>query len=907
MLKTIKILLLSTLILIITACGGDSSPAEKPDKAPVVVINNTKVIFDDQNLVLFAEATDDNRVSTFLWKDENGNAVGDKALLTINAPHNTGVYDYAITVTDNKGLATTKTVRVTISERPDNAPVIFIESTKIINNDQDLILFAEATDDGEIISYNWKDQDGKKVGDKALLTINAPHNAGVFNYSIIVTDDNGQKTTKVVKVTISVRPDDAPIVTITSTKTINENQDLILFAEATDDGEITSYSWQDNESNDVGSKALLSIKAPHQVGTREFSITVTDDENQSTTKTVTVTINPEANATPVITISPTKTIYDNQVLELFAEATDDGKITTYAWKNTVGNVVGNKALLTIAAPHEIAQQTFSIIVTDNKGVTATKTVVVTIKDSRYTQEDNNVPIYVANKSFDQYKLAQISDSRFNALSTANKYKAADKLLASLFFAYPQHELKSKIESGNFISGIQNQLLVSSNNMSEVNSRIHDAQRYYQSDSRPDVLILSRFYEMSKLDKHYYDHWISYILTQTILFSPAAELDTVSEPDSYGVYNRLYDSQSKQHGMRYATFEHMQSNENWRRFRSPEDNGREMLEIYALNGNDADVPIAAQALKNWYLSKLGDTLVVGLDKNTEPLNLMGDMSFTTGVDFYAALVNSKAFTKGITTRLVNFMFTSSNKAKKIEIINKIVSSKPETWSDILSQIVFSTEYLLHTARPRSIEENVFPLMKKFSFNSNHNTFNSLNNEMKKMGQASLRYKLGKLNRIPLDDISFATYQSYLTKRIFRMRSRDTALSWDPSKVDATHNSDYFMSNYKHGYRTGISAKHFMSADKYQVVEDNPEQTQTNYINYLFNSVLNRNASNEELTMFLDHLNKPTPQWFGKQLTYLNDDKDKQAYIRYTGRYYMQYIVFEYISRLDELFFFKEVTE
>jgi len=132
---------------------------------------------------------------------------------------------------------------------------------------------------------------------------------------------------------------------------------------------------------------------------------------------------------------------------------------------------------------------------------------------------------------------------------------------------------------------------------------------------------------------------------------------VTSADAYGVYNRLYQLQENEIGMRYATFLHMKSDENWRRFRSPEDNGREMLEIYALDGNDTHVPIVAQALKNWHLNQDRETLVVGLNKNEEPLEIMDDMKFKSGLEFYAALSNSKAFTKGVTTRLVNFMFTT----------------------------------------------------------------------------------------------------------------------------------------------------------------------------------------------------------------------------------------------------------
>lgn len=123
-----------------------------------------------------------------------------------------------------------------------------------------------------------------------------------------------------------------------------------------------------------------------------------------------------------------------------------------------------------------------------------------------------------------------------------------------------------------------------------------------------------------LDRNFINHWMIYIITQTILFSPAFELSSVSTPDVYRVYNRLYKNQKNEKGMRYTTFTHMQSNENWRRFRSPEDNGREMLEIYLLDDRDESVPIVAQALQNWRLSRQGDTLIVGLNDNTEPLEL-----------------------------------------------------------------------------------------------------------------------------------------------------------------------------------------------------------------------------------------------------------------------------------------------
>ncbi len=683
------------------------------------------------------------------------------------------------------------------------------------------------------------------------------------------------------------------------------DQVLILWADASDNGSIKSYLWKDAKGNKIGDKALLTIDAPHPLGVTTYSVSVTDNVGQTSTKSIKVTIESDL---PVISLPDTQQQDNDKDLVISADVSDDGEIVGYEWKDAQGNIVSDKKTLRVSAPLAMGTLTYTLTVTDDVGQKSSKSISVLVNDGKYDTEDHGIAIYMKNKPSSEYQLSQITDSKFNALEELNKYQVADKLLSTLFFAYPLDQLKQKIDSGHFISDLQKQFLVSENNMAIVEANINDENRYYLSDNRPDLKILARFYEMSKLDKTYLDHWTSYILAQTILFSPAAELQTVANPDAFGVYNRLFNLQQRETGMRYAAFVHMQSDENWRRFRSPEDNGREMLEIYALDEVDEHVPVAAQALQNWRLNKDKDTLVIGLNQNTEPLTLLGEMNFTTGVDFYAALAKSNAFTKGVTTRLVNYMFAASSDEKKADLIDKIVNTNPETWQDILLQILFSEDYLLHTSRVKSIEEANFPLMKKLSYNTNFYSFSTLSNEMKKMGQLAMSYKLGRLNRVPLDNVSFGTYQKYLREQIFREWSRDTALSVNPRNLDETHNSAYYMSNFKSYQRRGISSRYFMSEDKYQVVNDNPEKTVENYITYLFKAILYREPRADELAMFSEHINgipPADPQWFYKALVYENEDKDYQTYVRYSGRYYIQYLVFEYMLRLDDMYFFKEV--
>lgn len=546
------------------------------------------------------------------------------------------------------------------------------------------------------------------------------------------------------------------------------------------------------------------------------------------------------------------------------------------------------------------------VATDNKLITITgggQKSEEPVSEKKCVIMDENIVKYAEEKEPSTYKLEQIDDTDFNALSTQEQYQVADKLLSSLFYGFPYAKLKERVTSGTFISDIRAQLLTSRNDMSAIEEEIHNTQHYKINDRTPQNIILARFATMPALDKNYMNHWIAYILTQTILFSPATELSTVAEPDIYGVYNRLYYNLDKGTSMRYISFENMISYENWRRFRSPEDNGREMLEIYALDRNDSSVPIAAQALQNWHLSKYSNTLVVAQNRNTKPLTLFHDMHFTNGLEFYAALVNSKEFTVGVTTRLVDFMFTDTPESKKAVIIQKIVASEPKTWSDILKQILFSKEYLLHTARAKSIEEVVFPLMKELYYNPYYYTFDTLANKMNDMGQSPMKYKLGKLTRVPLDDNSFAFYQSYIRNTIFRTHSIDTPLSYNPKLTDEDkNNSIYIMSNYKDFHRQGASSKKFLAEENFAIVQDDVNATNTNYINYLFHTVLHRSADAEELKMFRDYLKS---SYYENGLLSINSDKDYQTYMRYQYKFVFNSLVFEYISRLDALYFFQEI--
>ena len=517
----------------------------------------------------------------------------------------------------------------------------------------------------------------------------------------------------------------------------------------------------------------------------------------------------------------------------------------------------------------------------------------TTNDEFSKTEYKGLVFYHKNLAPSAYKLEQIDDSSFNALSSAQKLQVANKLLNSLFFGYPLKELKTKIESGTFISDIQSGLNVDNTDKEWLENYILNDdifKQYTNSWDLPQVnKIFARFYAAKKLDKYFFNNWVAYILTQTILFSPAYELTNTHTPNIADVYNRLVNMLSVDSGMRYITYVHMMSEDNWRRFRSPEDNGREMLEIYLQDTKDSDVPLAGQALKNWGLNSDGDTLEVSLNKNRKPIHLFGKTIYT-GEDFYRELVKSSAFTRGVTNRLVDFFFPNKTIQEKASIASKIVSSKPETWQDILTQIIFSKEYLLKNYRAQSAEETFFSLAKKMNFRVRKSSMRNLRVYLENMHQAAMKYKIGKIDRVPLDTLSFAYYNKYIRMYILLKHANST---------ENDHNS----------WRYSGWQDNFIDFDKFSHDSRDDVASLRGLVTYLFEAILGRDAKEDEQKFFKNHMIEARD---GKELFksefnmfVTRDDPADQEKRRKDNKYRIVISVLDYISRLSETYSQMEV--
>ena len=516
---------------------------------------------------------------------------------------------------------------------------------------------------------------------------------------------------------------------------------------------------------------------------------------------------------------------------------------------------------------------------------------VVVPESKYDLSYEGLTFYYPNQSPSQSRLPQLSDERFNALEPMQKLQVADTLLSSLFFAYTPSVLDEKIATGTFIEDIRNGLSQEHMDVAALETEILDDEIFRQENyPQESVEILSRFYAMDTLDRYYFNNWSAYILTQTIMFSPAYELDSSHSPNIARVYNRLVSFLEDESGMRYTSYVHMMSEDNWRRFRSPEDNGREMMEIFMMEQDDAKVPLAAKALQNWKLDRDNDTLVVGRNENSEPIDLFG-ITIYNGDDFYREMVKSAQFQRTVTTRLVSFFFPNASSEERASIISSIVSSDPETFQDILQQILFSEAYLLHNRRAKSAEELFFSLAKKTEFRHHRNTFAYFKEALDEMHQASMKYKLGKRVRVPLDTLSFANYHQYIREEMLLRQS-------NPDKID----------DYDAWSRQGWD-KHFVDNSQFDFDRDDELGSFDAFVSYLFKSTIMRAPKREEMTLFKEHMfhdEEGTLEYnYSFDMFYKDNNNTYELLRRERNKKYIATIVLDYISRLERFYMQEEV--
>ena len=548
----------------------------------------------------------------------------------------------------------------------------------------------------------------------------------------------------------------------------------------------------------------------------------------------------------------------------------------------------------------------------------------------------------------------LSESDYASLSAVGQYQVANKLLSTLYKGVSADEFFD-LEAGlstprrkgntNFLRDIRFKL--SSTLESEEREALDklivgdpdavnvlgqpDPQepRYYFDSRRPKQMPLARIHEYP-LSRDMFSQWMALNLTNTILFSPAEEIDSADITDVQNLFRRLELSIKSGESVRSIIATHQRSVENWRRFRSPEDNTREMIEIYlGLFDRDEEVPRASQACRDLYLTDeaAGYKLAYTDYPNDEPQLVLGHYVLDCN-DFYDVIASHPLVIPRVISVLVDYFFDGRNIEDRTRLVESIAAADPQTFEEIFTAIIFSREYLLNTERPRAFEESFLGTAARLNWEAHEGLFYGMTTggggagrtELAEMGWPTMSLKLGRLAGIPLDSLSFANYHKGYREVLLMDRYRwgvpmgvrkPESPEPEPPETPDSDADEETLAEYREQLNeyNAILAE-MRPADraiydealaeweeKMQVYRRVAELDIDDLLDYLFLSVAERRASDIEKTTLIEIIDNSG---------YLKTI-DNEKFILEWYRDDIARLVLDYISRLPEIYYQKTFAE
>ncbi|PVX25908.1 MAG: hypothetical protein CW691_03145, partial [Candidatus Bathyarchaeum sp.] len=307
----------------------------------------------------------DGYVASYFWTFGDGDF--DYGVELTHSYADNGEYPVTLTVTDERGATSSKTVSIVVNNRP---PVADITASKTSVDKRETVNF-DATGsydlDGTIVSYSWDLGDGTTA--TGITASRSYLDTGSYTVTLTVTDDDGATDTAVVRITVR---NQAPVAIFTESDDSVNVGDEISF-DATDsydpDGRIVKYSW--NFGDGTTATGSTASHAYSDNGEYTVTLTVTDDEGATDSETSVITV---INMEPIAAFTSTPETA-NANTEFTFDASDsydvDGTIVSYAW--SFGDGATATGVTVTHAYSEVGTYTVTLTVTDDDGATATAT------------------------------------------------------------------------------------------------------------------------------------------------------------------------------------------------------------------------------------------------------------------------------------------------------------------------------------------------------------------------------------------------------------------------------------------------------------------------------------------------------------------------------------------------------
>lgn len=300
-----------------------------------------------------------------------------------------GTYSLKAVAVDDTGLkSTSKSVKVTVKPKPNVPPTASAGPNQKITLPKNTVTLSGSgyDSDGTIQSYSWTQTSGPSVAiqnaSSPTASVSGIAVAGVYGFTLEVTDNSGAKANASTTVTVEQAPNVLPTANAGSDQTIKlpTSQVSLKGSGADSDGTIVAYHWTGSGGSIVTPNASTTLVTGLTAGSYAYTLEVTDDRGGKATSTVHVKVDLADNILPTANAgSDLKIKLPTNSVTLKGSGSDtDGAIVSYKWTGAGGTIANPNSATTQVTGLSAGSYSYTLEVTDNRGGKATDSVTVVV-------------------------------------------------------------------------------------------------------------------------------------------------------------------------------------------------------------------------------------------------------------------------------------------------------------------------------------------------------------------------------------------------------------------------------------------------------------------------------------------------------------------------------------------------
>ncbi|XP_071381433.1 dyslexia-associated protein KIAA0319-like protein isoform X2 [Centroberyx affinis] len=391
-------------------------PEPRVNKPPVAVVSPKfqEISLPTSSTVIDgSQSTDDDKVVAWHWEEVKGplreeKVSADTPILTLTSlvPGN---YTFSLTVTDSDGAQSSTQATLSVNKAKDYRPVANAGPNQVITLPRNSITLNgnQSTDDHEPLAYEWslspesKDKVVEMQGVRTPTLQLSAMQEGDYTFQLTVTDSAGQQDTAQVTVIVQPENNKAPVADAGPEKelTLPVDRTTLDGSKSSDDQKIATYHWQQTKGPDgvkiENADGAVATVTGLEVGTYEFTLTVTDERKLQSTDAVTVIVREELDQPPVAHVlsGPSVSLPLRTATLDGSHSKDDKGGVSYLWTRddsspAAGDVLNNsdhQAVLFLGNLVE-GKYSFTLTVTDSKGQGSADRGTVEVKPDTWERD-----------------------------------------------------------------------------------------------------------------------------------------------------------------------------------------------------------------------------------------------------------------------------------------------------------------------------------------------------------------------------------------------------------------------------------------------------------------------------------------------------------------------------------------